>query len=234
MRTFILMLAILVVLTGCEHRGQGYDTNAAEAPRGDSKRKNSQTNEEAGMDTTLSNPVARRDSGSDQVDSSTLTKPEGKTTPSRQSSDHPFIMQAAEAGLTEVKLGKLAIENGRSSEIKDFAEAMVKDHTAANEELKKLVEGRGIELPADCSKCGGKFEELKALKGKRFDDKYAELMVADHKEAVALFKKETKTGGDPAVAKWAQEKVPTLEHHLSMAESLDKKGKKEKKEKNSK
>lgn len=216
----LLCILCILFLGSCQRNEGNFDTNAAEAAAGDNDRKNSETNEEAGMDTTLHRP-ARTDGGAVQQDST--TKAPGTTSPGKQSPDHPFIMDAAEAGLAEVKLGNLAVEQASSADVRKFAQMMVKDHSSANDELKKLVTPRGIELPADCQKCQPKYDELKALKGKDFDAKYAEMMVKDHKDAIAKFETESKNGGDPDVTKWAAGKVPVLKHHLTEAESLDKK-----------
>jgi putative membrane protein len=219
MKTLVLIfiLGIFAVVSGCQNRETGFDGNAAEGPG--IKRKNSQTNEEVSKDTASLAKVAR--SADETATKGDHTEP-AKTTPSRHSPDREFIVQAAEAGLTEVKLGTLASEKARSPEVKKFAQMMVKDHSAANEELKKLVETRGLTLPEECQHCQDKYNELKTLKGRDFDKKYTEMMVADHKDAVTKFATETETGADPDITKWAVEKLPVLKHHLSTAESMDK------------
>jgi putative membrane protein len=46
-------------------------------------------------------------------------------------------------------------------------------------------------------------------------------MVADHKEDVSEFRRESKSGSDSDVNAWAAKTLPTLEHHLQMAESIN-------------
>jgi putative membrane protein len=62
-------------------------------------------------------------------------------------------------------------------------------------------------------------DELSLKSGAEFDKAYADLMVKDHKEDVDEFKKESEKGNDPELRAWAGETLPTLEHHLKMAES---------------
>jgi putative membrane protein len=120
-------------------------------------------------------------------------------------------------------LGQLAKENAASAEIKNPGAMMVKDHTAANEELKKTAKNKNITLPDALSdKSQKKVQELRAKKGTEFDEAYADLMVSDHKEDISAFKKEVEKGNDPQIRAWAKNKIPTLEHHLMMAEQAKK------------
>jgi putative membrane protein len=135
--------------------------------------------------------------------------------------DKQFVTDAAEAGLTEVKLGELAASKAKDSEVKKFAQLMVKDHSAANEELKTLASKKGLNVPAQCTKCQPKYDELNALSGDAFDRKYASMMVADHQEAVSKFEGESKNGKDNEIRGWAGQKLPVLKHHLSMANDLN-------------
>jgi putative membrane protein len=241
MKTFVgLILSIVAVATvGCGSKGTGYDTSPSEYAEGDNNRRSAMTNAEAGMDSTMKKVPEQQDvtkvmePNKTKLDSGEkVISP--KTTEAHVSADYRFILDAAEAGLTEIKLSKLAVEKAKSSKVKNAAEMIVKDHTAANQELTKLVAGRGMTLPADCKKCGDKYDELKDLKGEKFDAKYEEMMLDGHKDAIATFKQESRLGGDPAVAKWANDKLSTLEHHLSMFQSIDKNDKKSEKAKKGK
>src|SRR5687767_9100657 len=49
---------------------------------------------------------------------------------------HKFLNEAATGGMAEVELGKLAQEKATSQRVKNFGEMMVRDHSAANDDLK--------------------------------------------------------------------------------------------------
>jgi len=51
-------------------------------------------------------------------------------------------------------------------------------------------------------------------------------MVSDHRMDVSEFRRESQRGSDSDVKAWAAKTLPTLEHHLQMAESTDAKVKK--------
>jgi putative membrane protein len=144
---------------------------------------------------------------------------EDKFKDSDMKKDSEFVVAAADGGQYEVELGKLAVANGGSEQVKKLGQMMVDDHTKANSELKTLAQQKNITLPEALSdKCQKKYEELAKKSGYEFDKEYSELMVRDHKEDLAAFKKESEKGADPEVMAWAAGKVPVLEHHLRTAE----------------
>ena len=138
--------------------------------------------------------------------------------------DANFAVAAADGGMLEVALGKLAVKKGMSSAVKKLGAEMVKDHSKANLELKTLAGEKNIALPATMSeKCQKEVSDLDEKKGKDFDKAYADLMVKDHKEDIDEFKKEANDGNDSQVSTWAKNTLPVLEHHLVMAEDVQKK-----------
>jgi len=141
-------------------------------------------------------------------------------TPDQDTADKTFVLEASEAGMAEVALGDLAKTKGSSKEVKDFGKMMVTDHSKANKELKALAQKKGIDLPTECKMCEQKAQQFKNLSGKEFDKKFMEVMVADHKDAVSKFTNESTQGNDNDLKTWAGQKLPTLQHHLSMAEKI--------------
>lgn len=137
--------------------------------------------------------------------------------------DADFAVAAADGGMLEVELGKLAVQKGVSSDVKKLGEMMVKDHSKANDELKAAASAKNITLPAALSdKCQKKLSDLTEKKGADFDKAYADLMVSDHKDDIDEFKKEAEKGNDKELSAWAKGKVPVLEHHLMVAEQTKK------------
>jgi putative membrane protein len=135
--------------------------------------------------------------------------------------DQRFVRDAAEGGMAEVELGKLAAEKGSSQDVKNFGQRMVDDHSKANDQLKQIASNEGMTLPA---KLDAKDRALKMrlskLSGENFDRVYMENMVRDHKKDVADFQKESTNGSDTAVKQFASETLPTLQQHLQQAESI--------------
>lgn len=138
---------------------------------------------------------------------------------SNASKDSAFATKAAQGGMAEVDVGKLAASQGSDPKIKEFGQRMVTDHTKANDELKSAASG--MDLPQDASKKQkSDAEKLAKLQGDAFDKEYAHMMLKDHEEDVALFKKEADSGQDPNLKAFAAKTLPTLEDHLRMAREL--------------
>jgi putative membrane protein len=152
-----------------------------------------------------------------------------QTSANRMTADSSFVTKAAQGGMAEVKLGNLAQQNAMSPDVKNFGETMVADHTKANDELKQIASGKGITVPSDITaKDQATYDRLSKLKGAEFDRAYMRDMVTDHKADVAEFKREADRGADADLKAFAAKTLPTLEHHLQMAESVDAKVKGEK------
>jgi putative membrane protein len=143
-------------------------------------------------------------------------------------SDKDFFTKAAAGGMYEVEVGKLAESKAQNADVKSFGSMLVKDHSAANDELKALAQKKGVTLPTALPKKEQK--ELDKLgKAKNFDKDFLhEVGVEDHRKDIKLFEKTAKGAKDPDVKAFAAKTLPTLQQHLQRAEELDKamKGKK--------
>ncbi len=135
--------------------------------------------------------------------------------------DQSFYKALAEGGIAEVRDGKLAQEKAADPKIKDFGAMMVKDHTAANEELQNLAQSKGIKLPqgpgvaADTTKA-----KLDVESGSAFDKSYVKSQVKAHRETIDLLQKEISSGQDAQAKALAQKVLPTVKSHLQAIEGI--------------
>jgi len=136
--------------------------------------------------------------------------------------DASFVREAVQAGLTEVKLGTLAVQNGQDQNVKTFAQKLASDHTAANQELQQIAAQKGMQLPTviDAREMLT-LKRLSSLSGTEFDRAFAQDAVKAHEQAVKLFQKEAQSGQDPELKAFAQKKLPMLREHLAMARQMD-------------
>lgn len=138
------------------------------------------------------------------------------------SADAKFAMTAAMDGMTEVELGRLAVQKGASDAVKQLGQRMIDDHTAANQQLMQLASSKGITLPTSLDpKHAAMVQKFQGLSGAAFDRAYAKQMVQDHRKAVALFQKEADRGMDAEIKAFASSTLPTLQGHLSMAQAMN-------------
>lgn len=135
------------------------------------------------------------------------------------SGDREFMMKAAIGGMEEVELGRLATQKAASSDVKQFGQRMVDDHSKAGNELKSLAAQKNVTLPMALDKQHqDDVDKLSKLSGAAFDHEYMSMMVKDHVEDVAEFEREATSGADADVKQWAGRTVPTLRQHLQMAQ----------------
>src|ERR1700704_372325 len=99
--------------------------------------------------------------------------------------DRKFLNEAADGGMAEVELGKLAMQKASDENVKKFGQRMVDDHSKANDELRELAKRKGVDLPQTPSAKNQNLKRrLAKLNGPNFDKAYMTDMVADHKEDV--------------------------------------------------
>ena len=131
-----------------------------------------------------------------------------------------FVEKAAQDGMTEVELGKVALEKSRNPEVRSFAQRMVTDHGKANAELATIAASKGIEAPKELdAEHQAMVEAITAKSGTEFDREYSQHMNMDHSKAIALFESASKTS-DPDLAGFAKKTLPTLKEHKKLAEKL--------------
>ena len=143
--------------------------------------------------------------------------------------DRAFAEKAAAGGAAEVEGGKVAEQRASSDKVKQFGARMVQDHGKANEELKQIAGGKGLQLPsAPDAHHQQEMARLQKLSGAEFDRAYMDHMVKDHKKDIAEFRKQASSGKDPEIKAFAAKTLPTLEEHLKMAEAANAEAKKAK------
>ncbi|MET1115210.1 MAG: DUF4142 domain-containing protein [Comamonas sp.] len=136
--------------------------------------------------------------------------------------DHEFLSKAAVGGLYEVAAGKLAQEKASTEGVKSYAATLVKDHGAANDELKSLAASKGVTLPAALP--AAKQSRLDKLsQAKNFDREFVkEIGLDDHRTDIALFEKASRSADDVDIKAFAAKTLPVLKSHREHADGLNK------------
>ena len=138
--------------------------------------------------------------------------------------DSRFAVAAAEGGMLEVELGRLASTKTANTDVQEFASRMVTDHSKGNAELTGIASAKSLMLPTQ-EQVKAKHQELIAklqkLEGAAFDREYMAAMVKDHDKDVSLFEKQVKNGRDAALQEFARTTLPTLREHQKMAKQVN-------------
>jgi putative membrane protein len=143
-------------------------------------------------------------------------------TATMSSSDRKFAMTAAMGGMAEVEMSRLALTKASSDAVKQYAQKMIDDHTAANAELMQIASAKGITLPtAPDAKMRAMMSRMEKLSGADFDREY--VMMAghkDHQKMEKLFRDESMKGRDADLKAFAAKTLPVVQQHLQMARDL--------------
>jgi putative membrane protein len=141
--------------------------------------------------------------------------------------DAQFVVNTANAGMTEIQAGQLAQQQGMGKDVKAYGAMMVKDHTEAADKLKAVAASKNITLPANLAPdAQNDLADLQKKQGKDFDKAYIDKMVDDHKKVISMFETEAKNGSDADIRGFADSTLHTLRHHLAEAQKCEKMEKK--------
>jgi putative membrane protein len=166
------------------------------------------------------NDTASNKDAVEKADSANEQKEDAQSTAVKED-DSEFMTFAADAGMTEVEAGKTAETKATDPKVKQFAADMIKDHTAAGNDLKSLAATKNVTLPSAISEEHQKaLSDVGAKTGKDFDKAYIDQMVTDHQKVVDKFDDASKNAKDPDVKAFAAKTLPTLQAHLEHAKML--------------
>lgn len=135
--------------------------------------------------------------------------------------DTAFIKKAADGGMTEVELGKIAEKNGQKDDVKSFGSHMVKDHGKANDELKSVASKMNAPVPDKVSaEHQAKIDKMSKLSGAAFDTAYVKEMVASHEKTIASFEAARAKVGNEDLKKFIDDTLSVIKGHLEMAKKM--------------
>jgi putative membrane protein len=135
--------------------------------------------------------------------------------------DAAFLQAAARANAAEVKISQAAQTRATSEQVKAFADRMVDDHSSSNHKLEALAKKKNIAVTAELDTAHlMKIGELQKLQGGAFDHAYVASMIEDHRAAEQLFERAARDAGDADIRRFAENTLPVLREHTTMAQSL--------------
>jgi putative membrane protein len=127
-----------------------------------------------------------------------------------------FRAMALQSDAFEIASSQLALQQSRNPAIRSFARQMVQDHSMTSQAL-GVPAGSAVALDA---RHASMLNQLAPLSGRAFDAAYGQMQVMAHQEAVGMFAAYAQGGADPAMRAFAQQVLPSLQMHLTMAQRL--------------
>lgn len=163
-------------------------------------------------------PVEQADSANKEARTDTMAM-----APAPDASTSSFLVDAANGGMAEVALSRLAVEKSSNASVKNFANMMITDHTGANDQVKSLAAQKNVTLPADVSEENRKTaDDLMKKSGKDFDKSYIDIMIKDHEKTIDMFEKAGNNVKDADVIAFANNTLPKLRTHLDSIKVIKK------------
>lgn len=152
--------------------------------------------------------------------------PPARTAPSGAVNAKDFVTKAAVGSMYEIEAAKLASDRAQRADVKQFAQRIVKDHSAADKDLKDALSKSkaGVQPPTSLdAEARQKLEKLKGAQGASFDTLYVDMMKDDHEDDIELFQTYSRSGDDPALKAFAEKTLPVLRAHAAEVAKLEKK-----------
>lgn len=157
---------------------------------------------------------------------STVTGQSQETTPLKLN-DAQIASAAVTANQIDVNYGEIALKKSKNSDVKEFAQTMIRDHSGVIDQAMALAKKLGVtpqDNPLTQQLLQGEKEtskKLNTLKGKKFDKAYIDNEVAYHEAVIAAVKDVLIPQAQNAELKDLLVKVaPVLDHHLNMAKTM--------------
>ena len=134
-----------------------------------------------------------------------------------QIDDQVFVTKALEASRADVEMAELALKKTTDPKVRDFAEKVLRDHSAARAQLAQSATREGVEQPKTIdARHAAMKAELERLQGDEFDRRYMAFMVEESERNAALFTAKHRTG-DGDVAAIANRLTSVMQGHVDMA-----------------
>jgi putative membrane protein len=157
------------------------------------------------------------------TDTMTAQAPMPAQTPAQPAmTDAQFVQNVVNATAFEVQSSQLAPRHAHAQAVKEFAARMVRDHTQAAAQLTALLPSLSITAPSPTLDTAQQttLDALRTANGAAFDTAYASAQLQAHQQAVSLFENYSSTAAAGPLKDFANNTLPTLREHLSMAQGL--------------
>ena len=149
---------------------------------------------------------------------------------SSRSSSAAILAQIHQADLKEITIGKIADEKASGSEVRQYADRLVKDHTTIDQTIVETAQRMSVglhdisPLPRhERAHTTMAEERLESANGATFDRLFLQQTSSDHNKLIGALKQEREDASDDDIEALIDKILPILEQHEQLAQILLKK-----------
>lgn len=125
-----------------------------------------------------------------------------------------FVVDAANGNLTEIRLAELAKQKSTNKDIKEIANMLYDDHTAALNDLKVLASNKSISIPADVTDdTKQQLQKLTDEKPSSFDKNWTDELMNKHQKTISDYEAALGTVTDADIKNWINTVLPKIRSH---------------------
>ena len=135
--------------------------------------------------------------------------------------DARLMSDIVQVNLAEIEAGRLAASKAHSPEVRSFAQEMVEEHAALQEESRRIASEKGMPVPREpAARHQAAMEELAGISGRSFDRAYLEHRIEEHGRMLELLAETVSEGKDRDLRAHAQKAIPQMRRDLDTARRL--------------
>jgi putative membrane protein len=134
----------------------------------------------------------------------------------------PFVAMAGASDLYEIESSRLALQEARGKDVRDFAQMMIDHHQMTTQKVTAAARSAGLNPspPALMPMQAQMLDQLRSAAAGDFDRTYLGQQRTAHEKALALHKNYAANGDTAALRSVANEAVPIVSRHLDRVRML--------------
>ncbi len=129
--------------------------------------------------------------------------------------DRNFVRDASVNNLFEITSSEMAVQRSQNAEVRQFAQRMIDDHTAAGNQLKAITSAPNSGLAQPETALDSRHQKMidDLTTAQDFDRRYIDQQAQAHDTAINLFNDYAKNGKNDALKRFAADTLPVLQDH---------------------
>jgi putative membrane protein len=135
--------------------------------------------------------------------------------------DQKFIKAASSGNEFEIQSAQFVEQNAKNQQVKELAQKIGQDHQQAQQRLQQVAQQMNVQLDSTLNPeeqaC---LQALQQKKGMALELAYTFDTVGIHHTTILWYQWEAEHSKNDQLKQYAQQEIPTLEHHLSRADEV--------------